>query len=287
MTKKLSVIIVTYNSADYLNRCLNSVRQALQNIDGEIIIIDNASTDNTLELLAEQKDINLWKNDKNLGFAKAVNQGIKESTGQYILLLNPDTIIYENTLVQAIKYLNQHPEITILGSKTKNKNGSLQPSCGKFPNKIIDLVMDRIPVIRLLNKYLYRRKNFYKKCQKPDWIVGSFFLFRNVLIKKVGFFDERYFMYTEDVDYCYRSRLKGYQVGYCPKVEIIHFDSGKSAERYPDKFINHRQSKLIFYDKFLPKRKLINLKRTLRVEYYFKLLFTDRYYDQYLKQINK
>ncbi|MFH1598270.1 MAG: glycosyltransferase family 2 protein [Patescibacteria group bacterium] len=285
--KKLSIIIVTYNSSHFIKKCLRSIYDSLNNLDNEIIVIDNTSTDDTLNIVRQYKAVKIIENRENFGFAKAVNQGIRMSEGQIVLLLNPDTIVLNNAIEKAVDYLNQHKEIGILGCKIKNNDGTPQPSCGRFPVKILDLVIDRTPVLRWLDRYLYRSRSFYQKPQYPDWVVGSFFLFRRAIAEKISYFDERYFMYTEDVDFCYRAQREGYRVGYFPGAEIIHYDMGKTPERYPDKYINHRLSLLIFYQKFCTKEKLEKLKKILRQEVLLKRLSGKEYYQKYISEINQ
>lgn len=247
----LSVIIVSYNAKDYLLNCLKSLDQKF-----EIIVVDNASTDGSTEEIKKSfPQVKIIKNKKNLGFAKANNQGIKQASGRYILLLNPDTKILDNAISKMINWMDNNPKAAVSTCQLLNEDGSLQPTGGFFPTlpRLIawQLFLDDI----LPLKSYHPKKQFYDKEKELDWVTGAFFLFRKEIIDKVGLFDEKFFMYAEELEYCHRIKKAGFKVFFTPRASIIHygFKSG-SKERA---LISEYESLKYFYQKHYPPYKAI------------------------------
>lgn len=233
-----SVIIVTWNSEKYVQNCLNSI---LKNINSsfELIVIDNNSTDKTSEYVDEisatnPSRIHFIKNIKNLGFARAVNSGIKISMGEYIVLLNPDTIILENTFSEILNFFQKYPACSIMGGMHLNPDITLQSSVRSFPSLasqiLILLKVHRIfPNLHSLK--LYFRKNFdYQTAQKVEQIAGSFFVIKRNALEEIGWFDEGFPIWFEDVDYCARAQKLHHIAYYNPFSKIIHFDGASFAQ---------------------------------------------------------
>lgn len=195
----VSLVIVTYHSQKVIKKCLASLGK---NARQQVIIVDNSVS--------------------NIGFAAGANKGAKRATGKYLLFLNPDTIVNNGAILKSIKYLEKHKNIAVLGCKTLNADGSLQFSCGHFPT----------PTNIIFYKHLIRNPAFYRKIQETDWVSGAFMLVRRDIFEKLNGFDEKYFMYTEDVDFCYRVKKLGYKVVYFPGAQIIHLDEGKLPSRH-------------------------------------------------------
>lgn len=216
-----SIIIVNYNTRDLLNACLNSVYKSSGDITYEVIVADNNSSDGTIEMLSNEfKEIQLIINRKNLGFAKACNQGIRASKGQYIILLNSDTEIFPDTLFNLKSYLfneKNDPKTGIIGCKIMNPDGSLQYSTGNFPT-LCSTIFDMF-------KPYHKRKyclTDYNTLHEVDWVTGAFMVIDRNVINDVGFFDESYFMYYEEVDLCLQAKKRGWKVFYYPFTSIVH-----------------------------------------------------------------
>ncbi|MDH4220385.1 MAG: glycosyltransferase family 2 protein [Candidatus Aminicenantes bacterium] len=214
----LSIIIVTYNSQEFIVNCLDSVRKAANGIDHEIIVIDNNSGDETKALVRRcSNSIMLLKNSENHGFSKAVNMGLQRSTGDFILLVNPDTVIRSESFYPVIDFLRRNPNIGVCGGKLLNPDGSLQFSKGPFPTLLSTLY--RIVLPRPMRKYdLWG----YDKPRPCDWVTGAFMLIRKSLTKEIGGLDEAFFIYYEDVDYCLRTKKGGWEIYYHPGIIAYH-----------------------------------------------------------------
>ena len=254
---KLSVIIVSYNVKDYLRQCIRSIYNS--NLDKnlfEIIVVDNDSHDNSIQELKNNfSKVIIKENSRNLGFSKAVNIGLKSAKGEYICILNPDVILSQNTFSILIEYMKKNKNIACIGPRILNSNGSIQHSCKRsFPTPINALCrllgLDKIfPNSKIFGKYnlTYLDTN---KIQSVDAISGAFMLFEKKIINEVGLFDESFFMFGEDLDYCYRIKSKGYSIVYNPNTEIIHY-KGESVKQAPYNMVNiFYSSMLIYFDKY-------------------------------------
>lgn len=215
----LSIIVLSYNTADITVNCLKSIYQdkGLSDIPFEIIVIDNNSTDNSVSNI-KKFPITLIQNKANLGFGKANNQGLKIAKGQYILLLNSDTIILHSAISQSLNWLSSHPEAHCCSAQLLNQDKSIQASGGYFPNLLNIFAwcvsLDDLPLTNIFIKpfhphtpNFYTHDNFFKKDHSQDWVTGAFMLFRQSIYKKIGGFDEKWFMYGEEYEYQYRMHL--------------------------------------------------------------------------------
>ena len=254
---KLSIVIVSYNVKDYLRQCLRSIYRSDLNDDSfEVIIIDNDSHDGTVEDLSKDfKEVKFKKNNKNYGFSKAVNMGINMAKGKFICILNPDIIIQENTFSSLIKFYEEKDNIGCVGPKILNSDGSIQHSCKRsFPtplNAISRLLgLDKLfPKSKIFGKYNLTYLDI-NKIHKVDSISGAFMLFHKKIINKIGLFDEDFFMFGEDIDFCHRIKDSGYDNYYNPKTEIIHY-KGESVKNAPYDMVNVFYSAMhIYFDKY-------------------------------------
>lgn len=221
----LSIIIVNYNTRKLLDECLESIG-GKEKDNPEIIVIDNASSDNSVEFIKQKyKSVCLTENKENLGFSKANNQGIKVAKGEYVLLLNSDTITNKKALEGLVEFAKKHPNAGVVGARLLNDDNSIQPSVFHLPS-----------MYGAFQEYwLNIRGSFEKYVPKGDEpveveaIVGAAFLIPKKMMEQVGLLDERYFMYFEDLDYCRRVKRAGYKIYYLPQLEIIHHhgSSGK------------------------------------------------------------
>ncbi|MFO7524031.1 MAG: glycosyltransferase [Ignavibacteriaceae bacterium] len=232
----LSIIIVNYNVKVFLQNLLDSIQKASSGIQSEIIIVDNASDDGSVEFLRDKyPQINLIVNETNLGFGKANNLGLEKARGKFILLLNPDAIVAEDTFSRMIDFFNQTPEAGLAGCKILNPDGTFQLPCRRsFPGpwtsftKVTGL-STLFPKSKIFARYnlTYLDEN---QTYEVDAISGSFMMMRKEVYEKVGGFDEQFFMYGEDLDLCYRIQKSGYKVYYVHSAQIIHY-KGESTKR--------------------------------------------------------
>lgn len=233
---QVSVIIVNYNVRAFLENSLNSVMKALAGIDGEIIVVDNASDDGSIEMVRQKfPQVKLIVNDNNVGFAAANNAGIRIAKGDYLLLLNPDTILQENTITIMLNFLESNKDVGLAGCKILNPDGTLQLACRRsFPTpwvaftKIIGLsaLFPKIPLFGKYNlEYLAPDKSY-----EVDAVSGSFMFLQRKVAEEVGGLDEQFFMYGEDLDWCYRIKKAGWKIFYVHKTQVIHY-KGESVRR--------------------------------------------------------
>ncbi len=233
---KLSIIIVNYNVKYFLEQALFSVNKACKNIQAEIFVVDNNSVDGSVEMLKERfPDVSLIVNKKNTGFSHANNQAIKLAKGEYILLLNPDTLVEEDTFDKVILFMEDHPDAGGLGVKMIDGSGKYLPESKRglpSPNVAFCKVFGLsalFPKSKIFGRY---HLGFLDKDQthQVDILSGAFMLIRKTVIEKIGMLDEAFFMYGEDIDLSYRIILSGYKNYYYPEARIIHY-KGESTKK--------------------------------------------------------
>lgn len=229
----LSVVIVSYNTKELLRECLSSLYNSLESVkitlQSEVIVVDNASRDGSIKAVKEQfPNVIIIQNLKNFGFGSANNQGINKSKGRFILLLNSDTKLYENTIENALLEIKTRDDVGVLGCKLLNPDNTIQQSCGYTPNMLRVFTwmffIDRLPIVDLIiSPYHLRNPSFYNNQREVDWVTGAFFLIRKQAINRcLELFDPKVFMYVEEVEFCYRLKKRGWKVLYTPKVSLIH-----------------------------------------------------------------
>ena len=234
----LSVIIVSYNVKPYLKQALHSISKALNSIEAEVFVVDNGSGDGSAALVKKKfPQVRLIQNRENFGFAKANNQALKKAKGKAICLVNPDTLVREDTFRVCLDYLDGHPEVGMVGCKILNPDGSLQLSCRRsFPTpwvaftKVVGL-SSLFPKSRLFGRYNLTFLN-PEETAEVEAISGSFMMVRRKTVDQVGLLDERFFMYGEDLDWCYRIWQSRWKIVYFPGTQVIHY-KGRSAEEAP------------------------------------------------------
>ena len=206
-----------------------------KNISFEVFVVDNASIDDSARVVRENfPEVKLIVNAKNEGFAKANNQGIKKSSGEYILLLNPDTEIFNNAFLKMIEVFKEDEKLGILGPKLLNSDKSLQPSIRRFPTLfsqtlILLKIHHFLPNLKTFKKY-FARDFDYSREQSVDQVMGACFMVRRKILKQVGFLDEKFYIWFEEVDYCKRAKKAGWNVVYTSNAEIIHY-GGRSFQQ--------------------------------------------------------
>lgn len=240
-----SIVIVSFNGRELLQRCLSSVFEHTTGIEFEVIIVDNASADGTPEMvLAEFPKVTLIRRASNAGFAYAVNEGVTIARGSYILLLNPDAEFTANGMPAMIEYLSEHPDIAVLAPKLLNPDGSLQLSCRAFPGFSTALFNRYSLFTRFFGRNRFSRRYLmtdfdHTQIADVDWASAACWLLPSRAIEKIGPLDEGYFWTIEDVDYCQRVHRAGMRVVYFPSIEVLH-QIGASSASVPSKAITAR-----------------------------------------------
>lgn len=257
----LSICIVTLNAQQYLRNCLESIKSQTGNLNYEIIIVDNASTDNTLEMLKENyPEIKVIVNKQNLGFTKPNNQAIRISKAEkYILLLNPDTILYESSLQNLVDFAEQHPDAGIIGPKVLNDDGTFQKHCKRGEGRPWETftyflgLSKFFPEVKFFSGYLQTHLNENLTHEVPA-ISGCCMLIRRATLDTIGSLDEDLFAYQEDTEYCVRARKAGWKVYYTPSAHITHLGGKGGSRAQPYKAIyKWHHSYYIYYNKHLAK----------------------------------
>ncbi len=236
MGVELSIIIVNYNVKEFLENALISIKKATEGINAEIFVVDNASEDGSVEMVKQKfPEVKLIANDRNLGFAKANNQALKLAQGKYILLINPDTVVQEDTFKVLISFLESNPDCGMVGCKILNPDGTLQLACRRsFPTPWVAFTkMLGLSSLFPKSKIFARYNLTYldpEQVTEVDAVSGSFMMIRREVYEQVGGLDEDFFMYGEDIDWCYRIKKAGWKIYYVPHTQIIHF-KGESTKR--------------------------------------------------------
>ena len=243
--KKLAVVIVSYNVRHYLDQCLQTVAKALEGLDAEVLVVDNASSDDTMAVLPSRYPwVRFMANDENLGFARANNRAIRQSQSEYVLLLNPDTTVAEHTLRQAVKFMDEHPEAGGAGVMMHNEDGTRAPESRRaIPTPWVSA----LKMLGFTSRYYMSHLPWDEPC-RIEVISGAFCLLRRAALDQIGLLDEDFFMYGEDIDLSYRLLKGGWQNWYLP-LPITHF-KGKSTRKSDYRYVHvFYQAMLIFFRK--------------------------------------
>jgi len=236
LAMKLSVIVVNWNAKTFLLKCVASaLRQSLQNPDLlEIIVVDNASSDGSQRAVRDSfPEVTLIINDENYGFAKGNNIGIRASTGHYLFLINSDVVVAEGCFAKLIDYMDEHPEIGMLGPRIVGSDGKVQRSCMGYPSLWNTLcrafALDSLfPASRLFGSHLLTFWN-HDDTRPVEVINGCFWVLRRSAMEEVGLLDERFFIYGEDMDWCKRFNDSGWKVVFYSEAEVLHYGGASSA----------------------------------------------------------
>lgn len=251
----ISLVIVHRNGEQLLRDCLASLPSACEGIAWEAIVVDNGSTDRSTEIVREEfPGVRLIANRENLGFTKANNQGLRIAHGRYLVLLNNDTISHARAFVRAVAYLDAHRDIGVAGLKLLNPDGSRQLSCRRFPSFKQALFNRYSLLTRLFPNNPHSARYLMTdladdEVRDVDWVSGACMIIRRRVAAQIGGLDERFFMYSEDVDYCLRAWRAGWRVAYLPVAEITHL-IGQTSSRYPFvPLVERHRSMYLFYKK--------------------------------------
>jgi GT2 family glycosyltransferase len=254
----VSVVVVNYNTGHLLERMFTALDTAKASLNIEMIVVDNASTDDSVQILeGKYPTTKLIKNGTNLGFGRANNQAIAYVRGRYVLLLNTDAFVATDTLDKTVTYMNEHPTCGVLGVKLVGDDGSLQPSCRYFPTPW-NVFLQRTGLSRLFpNQRSIDDMDWdHASIRSCDWVPGCFYLVRSDIIRQLGLFDPRYFLYYEEVDHCRAVRCAGWDVIYYPYTEVIHIGGESAKSKSPITKVGRQisalqiESELLYFRKY-------------------------------------
>ena len=253
---KLSVVIICWNDWKVLENCLRSIFEGTHKTDYEVIVSDNGSTDGSVERIHEQfPAVNVVENRANLGFARGNNAGIHAAQGEYVLILNPDTIVHPGSLDRWMEYVDKHPEAGAFGCRVLNLDGTYQESARPSPTirRALIAALYLRPLGYLSNAFLSDVYETWKgdSEREVDWQSGCCVLFRGSVLRQLGGFDEQFFYHYEEVDLCRRVWAAGHTIRFTPEVTITHL-GGTSVSRFPTRFAieKNRNCYRFFYKHF-------------------------------------
>ena len=238
----LTIIIVNWNTAELLLQCLESIYQAEIKLIYEIIVVDNGSTDNSISIISKKfPGVRIISNNRNLGFAKANNQGISEGKGRYFLLLNSDTLVLPGALDKLVHVADTRSDVGVVGPKLLNMDGTLQRSWANFPTFWSEIIGKNFGNPRSVAEFPF--------AFEVDWLGGACILVRSETVMEVGMLDEDYFMYSEETDWCFRMNKNGWKVWYVSNAEIYHLGGGSANKASLTQLALLYQSKIHFFHK--------------------------------------
>jgi len=266
LTPATSVIIVSWNVRDLLRRCLRSVGSEQSAVNSqpfsvhcsrfiEVLVVDNASSDGTVEMLrAEFPGVRVMANAENVGFTRGNNEALAEAQGRYLFLLNPDTELRPGALQALIDYMEAHPRVGIVGPRLFYGDGTPQSSRRRFPTLATAFLESTklqqwFPRNRVLTRY-YMLDTSDDATQEVDWVNGSAMFVRRQVYEQIGGFDEAFFMYSEELDWCYRAKQAGWQVVYLPTAQVTHYEGKSSEQVVASRDIYFHSSKIRFFRKY-------------------------------------
>lgn len=227
----LSIVVVNYNTCHLLAELFASIVRATQGLSLQVIVVDNASTDRSVEHLQKSAyPIELVLNQKNVGFGRANNQALPLVRGRHVLLLNTDAFVSQDTLTKTVAWMDEHPTCGVLGVKLIGRDGALQPSCRYRPT-VVNIFLNKtgfgkwLPFVKAVDDMTWAH-DAVREC---DWVPGCYYLTRREVLRTVGLFDPRFFMYYEEVDHCIRVKQAGWKVFFYPFTQVVHI-GGESAK---------------------------------------------------------
>ena len=260
----LAVIIVNWNVRELLRRCLASVEASARasRLTVTIVVVDNASSDGSVAMVAaEFPAVRLIASERNLGFTAGNNLGLRalsaypeDEQPRYILFLNPDAEVISDALGTMVRYLDAHPAVGIVGPQLRYPDGTVQPSRRRFPTLATAFVEStplqrRWPRCGVLRRY-YMADGLDDAEQEVDWLVGACLMARREVLAQVGGFDEGFFMYSEELDWCRRVKAAGWRIVYLPAAQVMHYEGKSSEQVIPARHIHFQASKVRYFRKY-------------------------------------
>ncbi|HER07280.1 MAG TPA: glycosyltransferase family 2 protein, partial [Bacteroides sp.] len=272
----LSVVIVNYNVKHFLEQCLHSVRRAMEGLEGEVFVVDNNSVDGSVsEIRHKFPEAEIIENNENVGFSRANNQAIRKARGRYVLLLNPDTVVEEDTFRKCVEFMDSHPDAGALGVKMIDGKGEFLPESKRsLPTPEVSFykmfgLSSLFPRSRRFGKYHlgYLDRD---EIHRVDVLAGAFMFIRRETLDKTGLLDESFFMYGEDIDLSYRITRAGYKNYYFPETTIIHY-KGESTRKGSLNYVRmFYQAMIIFAGKHFTSRRARTFRILINLAIYFR-----------------
>lgn len=250
----LSIIIVSFNTKELLKKCLTSIFKYTKGVGFEVIVVDNASTDSSVKMIEDEfPQIKLIKNNENVGFGRANNQGIEIAKGKYTFLFNSDAYLEENVLPGLVQIMEKNPKIGALAPQILNPDHTIQQSLGFLPDlpQVFWWIsfIDDLPGGQFLKPYHVDHDSFYRKWHKVGWATAAAVMLRRETLEKSGLFDQNIFLYGEEVELCKRIKEAGFQVVFSPDVYVVHLGRGSMARKNIDAIVGEYKGLLYYYKK--------------------------------------
>lgn len=266
MLPSVAIVIVSYNCREPLRQCLSSLQAG--GAIAHVIVIDNASGDGSADMMREEfPSVQLIVNAENRGFAAACNQGIRATTDEFVLLLNPDTVVGPDALARLLTVMHQEPKVGACGPRILGPDGTLQPSCRRFPT------LGRVIADEFGLRGAYRMSGWaHDDTREVDQLMGACLMVRRAALNEVGAFDERFFLYFEEVDLCWRLRASGWRVQFVHDATIMHVGGASSRPIRAAALVHRYRSMFAFYRKHYPGWHLLVLKLAVQVSTIARLL---------------
>lgn len=271
----LSVSVVSYRTPDLLRRCLCAIEPARQSLQLEVIVVDNASHDGTVQMIASEFPwVCLIQNQHNAGFAAAHNQALRQALGRYWLILNSDAVVDPAALHTLVAFMDANPQVAVAGPKLRYPSGEVQSSRRRFPTNAT-LFLESTQLQRFRPRHAALRRYYVEDRsdddpQDVDWLSGACLCVRSRAAAQVGLFDERFFMYSEELDWCRRFRAAGWRVSYVPTAEVLHVEGGSSRADLAARDQRFQASKLAYAAKWHGHAVAATLRAYLVLEYLFR-----------------
>jgi GT2 family glycosyltransferase len=251
----LSIVIVSFNAASDLARCLESLHDPAPRVPHEIVVVDNASRDDSVAAARRWPGVHLIETGANLGFARGTNAGIRASRGTLVLLLNSDTVVPPGAVDRLVEEIERDARVSVVGPRLVDRDGRGELSFGSMIGPLTELRQKllvwvhaaRMPILSALVDRMTRQARY------PDWVSGACLLVRRADAEAVGLLDERYFMYAEDVDFCASIRARGGRIRFSPAIAVTHARGASAATAPAATSAAYRQSQLAFYEKHHPR----------------------------------
>lgn len=252
----LSIIIVNWNVCQLLRRCLAAIETNRSGLSLEVIVVDNASSDSSVQMVEQEfPRVHIIASQENLGYTGGNNFGAKEARGRYLLILNPDTEIVGNALEQMVAYLDSHPTVGAVGPQLLYPDGSVQSSRRRFPQLSTVFFQDAPFSWRWFpdNRFAQMHRVADRPdddIQPVDWLVGAALMIRHETWQEVGLFDEQFFMYSDEVDWCHRCRDAGWEIHYLPLAQVVHHHKGSAGQVTTATQVRFHRSRILYFRKY-------------------------------------
>ncbi|MBM3284263.1 MAG: glycosyltransferase family 2 protein [Candidatus Aminicenantes bacterium] len=265
----LSLILVNHNDSIHLRSCLRSLEPEARDLEAQVILVDNNSTDGSQAMIRSSFPwVRLIENSENLGFARANNQGIRESRADFLLFLNPDTVVFPGALSELLDELKRRPQAGAIAPRLVREDGSFQVSFGRRVSFFSEL-LQRL----LFNPYYRVVLRFFSRAREAGWLSGACLLVRRKSLEDAGLFDENFFLYFEDIDLCYRLRKKGFRLILYPRATVLHAGGASTSGQKLASRLEYRHSQVYFYKKHNSRVSCFLLRLYLRLIFFFWGLF--------------